>query len=382
MSAPRLPDPVDPDAIEKLVARVRRDVDDGLLPAAQIAVAVDDAIIIDETFGAEPATRFIPYSATKALTAAAMWRVIADEHLDVSRPVAQFMQPFGRNGKQNVTIEQVMLHTGGFPSANLGPREWKTHESRLAAYADWELEYRPGEVYVYHATSAHWVLCDLISTITDEDYRDAIHHLVTEPLGLPRLLGIPLDEQDGIAEVTGVGEPASIDELVDEFGESARNAPALPADLVLFALTSLNHPKAKAQGVPGGGAVVHATDLALLYQGLLHNPGQIWDPTVLADGTGHVRSHLPDPSGLPANRTLGLVVAGDDGKAEFRGFGRNTSPYAFGHNGAGGQLAFADPLTGMSMGYVTNGLDQNLVREHGRNVEIADLAAAIVPRRR
>ncbi len=227
--------------------------------------------------------------------------------------------------------------------------------------------------------SAHWVLVDLIEEATGEDYRAAIHHLVTEPLGLPRLLGIPLDDQDGIAEVVGVGEPAGLDELAELYGDAAPLAQALPAELVVHALTSLNHPKAKAQGVPGGGAVVRAADLAMLYQGLLRNPGGLWDPAVLADGTGHVRNRLPDPVGIPANRTLGLTVAGDDGLATRRGFGKLTSPRAFGHNGAGGQLAFADPDRGLSVCYVTNGLDQNLVREHRRNVEIADAMVALVP---
>lgn len=377
-----LPDRVDPEAVDALLARVRREVDEGLSPACQIAVAWDEQLIVDATFGADPATRFIPYSATKVLVAAAIWRLIRDEGLDVSRPVAQLLAPFGKNGKHAVTVEQVLLHTGGFPMGPLGPGQWRTHEDRLAVYAEWDLQFRPGERYVYHPTSAHWVLVDIIETVTGQDYRAAIHRLVTEPLGLPRLLGIPLDDQDGIAEVVGVGEPASLDDLVDTFGEQVRNEPQLPAELVLFALTSLNHPKAKAQGVPGGGAVVRAADLALLYQGLLHNPDQIWDATVLADGTGHVRNRLFDPAGVPANRTLGLVVAGSDGFAPYRGFGTRTSPYAFGHNGAGGQLAFADPLTGLSVCYVTSGLDQDRVREYRRNIEIADAAAAVVRPRR
>lgn len=370
---------VSPDRIDALVARVRREVDDGVLPACQIAVARHGEIIVDATFGAPEETRFIPYSATKVLPVAAIWRLIGDAGLDVSRTVASYLPSFGANGKDRVTVEQVMLHTGGFPMAPLGPRQWRTHESRLAEYEQWTLEFPPGERYVYHPVSAQWVLADIIESVTGTDYREAIHSLVTEPLGLPRLLGIPLDAQGGIAEVVGVGERPSIDELAAEFGEQVRDAPQIPVELVLFALTSLNHPKAKAQGVPGGGAVVRAADMALLYQGLLNNPGGIWDADVLADGTGHVRSMLPDDSGVPASRTLGIVVAGDDGLGSLRGFGTTNSTRAFGHNGAGGQLAFADPATGISACYVTNGLDQNLIREHRRNVEIADAVSALVP---
>lgn len=375
-------DSADPSTIEALLQRVRREVDLGLLPACQIAVALRGEVIVDATFGAEHDTRFIPFSATKVLTAAAIWRLIAESGLDVHRPVAGYLPSFGANGKDAVTVEEVLLHTGGFPMAPLGPREWRTHQDRLAAYTTWQLEFPPGERYVYHPTSAHWVLCDIIESVTGRGYTDAIHDLVTEPLGLPRLLGIPLDTQDGIAEVVGTGEPATPEELVATFGEQVLEGPEIPPELALLALTSLNHPKARLQGVPGGGGVVRAADLALLYQGLLHNPGGLWDAEVLADGTGHVRSRLPDPTGVPANRTLGLVVAGDDGHAAVRGFGRTTSPAAFGHNGAGGQLAFADPVSGLSACYVTNGLDQNVVREHRRGIEIIQAVTAIAPRGR
>jgi CubicO group peptidase (beta-lactamase class C family) len=57
-----------------------------------------------------------------------------------------------------------------------------------------------------------------------------------------------------------------------------------------------------------------------------------------------------------------------------RAFGRTVSPRAFGHAGAGGQLAWADPESGLSLCYLTNGLDRNPLREGKRGVAIASLA--------
>ena len=126
----------------------------------------------------------------------------------------------------------------------------------------------------------------------------------------------------------------------------------------------------------GGGAVSSAADLALYYQGLLHNPGKTSDPDVLADATGHVRNTFPDPlTGVPANRGLGVVIAGDDGRSAGRGLGHTVSPRAFGHNGAGGQVAWADPDTGLSFVYLTNGLDRNQLREWRRSSGVASKAA-------
>ena len=143
------------------------------------------------------------------------------------------------------------------------------------------------------------------------------------------------------------------------------------------ALMNFNDPDVRAVGVPGGGGVGRAADLALFYQALLHDRGELWDADVLADATGNVRNRLTDPwFKVPANRSLGLILAGDDGFSAQRGMGRTVSPLAFGHNGAAGQLAWADPATGLSFGYVTNGRDRHVIREGRRGVALNSLAGA------
>ena len=119
-----------------------------------------------------------------------------------------------------------------------------------------------------------------------------------------------------------------------------------------------------------------AADLARYYQALLHDDGGIWDAEVLADVTTNVRNRLPDPLlQVPANRSLGLILAGDDGLATRRGFGATGSAGTFGHNGASGQVAWADPATGISFGYCTDGLDRDPIREARRSVGLSSRAA-------
>lgn len=164
---------------------------------------------------------------------------------------------------------------------------------------------------MYHPTAGHWVLAEILATVTGRPYADAIEAMVTEPLGLPRLLAVPLDAQDGIIDAVGVGAPPTPAEMLEAFGVEVDVAALIPPDVALGALLTLNDPDARALGVPGGGGVMRAADLALLYQGLLHDPVGLWSPEILAAGTRDVRMTLPDLMGVPANRTLGLVVAGD-----------------------------------------------------------------------
>jgi CubicO group peptidase (beta-lactamase class C family) len=117
----------------------------------------------------------------------------------------------------------------------------------------------------------------------------------------------------------------------------------------------------------------------MFYQALLRNTGDLWGGATLADATGTVRNTFADPlTGVKANRALGVILAGDDGLAHIRGgFGKTQSPGAFGHPGAGGQLAWADPATGVSLAYLTNGLDRHLIREARRGVGISSRAGLL-----
>ena len=369
---------IDDAKIERLLTRVRQEVDEGLSPAVQVAVAQDGKLVVDATFGAPDDSRFIVFSATKGLVAAAFWQLLDRGDVRVDAPVAEYLPSFTTNGKQVVTVEQVLLHTGGFPYAPLGPPKWDTRESRLEAFARWRLTLVPGETFMYHPTAGHWVLGEILAEVTGLDHTDAIQTMVTDPLGLPRLLGIRANDRDGIIETVGVGAPPTPAEMKEAFGIEIDIAALIPPDVALGALLTLNDPGAQALGVPGGGGVMRAADLAMLYQAFLHDPAGFWSPEMRTDGTSNVRNSLPDLYGIPANRTLGLVVAGDDGHAHQRGFGRTASPRSFGHNGAGGQLAFADPDSGLSVGYVTAGLDQHLIRQNRRDTAIASLAADLL----
>jgi CubicO group peptidase (beta-lactamase class C family) len=373
---------IDDATVNKLLERARREVDEGLLPSVQVALALDGEIVAEEAFGDTTLdTRYCIFSATKPFVASVIWTLMADGSVDVSRPVVDYVPEFAgepgspdHDAKAAITVEQVMLHTSGFPHAPLGPPAWSDRAARVARMAGWRLNWEPGTRFEYHPTSAHWVLAEIIDRVTGGDYRDEVERRITGPAGLPRILGLDPDHQDGIADLVLVGEPATPDELEAAFGVRELPTTEVTDDVVL----RFNDPETRQVGVPGGGGFARARDLALFYQELLHNGHGIWDPEILADATGRVRNTLPDPAGVPANRALGVILAGDDGLANIRGLGRTVSAAAFGHNGAGGQLAWADPATGLSLGYVTNGYDRHEVREPRRGTALSSIAATCV----
>ncbi|MET0824921.1 MAG: hypothetical protein ABWZ89_00245, partial [Acidimicrobiales bacterium] len=86
-----------------------------------------------------------------------------------------------------------------------------------------------------------------------------------------------------------------------------------------------------------------------------------------------------DPmTSAPANRTMGVIVRGDDDQIALRGMGRTVSARAFGHNGAGGQVAWGDPGSGLSFAYLTNGLDRHPIASGRRGAAMSNRAGALM----
>ncbi|MFJ8794340.1 serine hydrolase domain-containing protein [Streptomyces sp. NPDC102462] len=365
----------------------QRAVDDGVWPAAQFAVARNGELLAFESFGrARDSDRFCMFSATKPIVASVVWQLLGEGLITLETRVAKVWPEFGAHGKDVITLEQVLLHTCGFPNATLDATTATTRDERAALMADWRLEWQPGTRYAYHGYSAHWVLAELIQRLTGQDHRQAVRTRVLDPLGLKRLeLGVPKERQGDLKRVSATGKHA-VDVLEALLGRPV-DEQALDASESAV-LTVANDPELIALGVPGANAFSNAADVAIFYQELLWNSSQVWQPDVLQDATRRIRNTLPDEilMGAPANRTIGLTVTGPgDGvaleipslgiSASLRPFGPHVSEHAFGHGGAGGQAAWADPESGLSFCLLTNGMDRDAVADRRRHDAIEGLAA-------
>jgi CubicO group peptidase (beta-lactamase class C family) len=350
---------IDSGRLEDVFARAQRDVDDGTLPSGQVAVARKGRLAAVRTFGsavqggveqrATDETLYVIFSCTKAVVGVAVWLLFEEGLLRLDERVAEIIPEFGSNAKDAVTVEQVLTHTSGFPRAPMPPGTWTDRSMRVEAFSRWRLTWEPGSRFEYHATSAHWVLAEIIERRTGRDFRDFVRERVTGPMGLNELfVGLPDDFQERVADIRYVGE---VIEPPGGWGE------VTPEAILRF-----NEPSARQAGVPGGGGIASAAELAMFYQPLI-NGGETFDgkrvikaeTIAFATTVRTTERHRELTFGYPVNRALSVVVAGDDDKAYYRGFGRVVSSRAFGHGGAGGQIGWGDPVTGISLGYCTNG---------------------------
>ena len=366
---------LDPERLAALSERVRREVDEGLLPSVQVAVAREGRLGLFETFGdADNDTLYCIFSSTKAITSAAGWLVMQDGNLDAGETVADIVPEFGSNGKDGITVEQLFLHTSGFPHAPFRPGDWDDRERRLARFGQWRLNWPPGSRFEYHPTSSMWVIAEIVERRSGREFREFVRARIATPLGLPDLfVGLPAEHNGRVAPCMYVGEALTSEDY------ARLGLPEPPVtEVTEEAILNFNRPDVRAVGVPGGGGITTAADLALFYQGLLQGGAgerTVWTGETLAMARTVRSGDLTDPLyGKPVHRALGVVIAGDDDR-NYRGFGHSNSELAFGHGGAGGQIAWADPATGISVGYCTNGHDRNPLRVGRRGVSVSNRAA-------
>jgi CubicO group peptidase (beta-lactamase class C family) len=197
----------------------------------------------------------------------------------------------------------------------------------------------PGTALEFHLTSAAWIIGELCERLTGKPIAKYLVTELTEPLGLHSIeIGPPVERQGNVAEF--IRTDGNRDTEVNPWGP-----------------WYLSSPEILAAGEPSHSMVATAADLAAWYQALMTSP--LWRRDVVADAL-RVRVSLPvtgerggTPS-VPGNVALFVIVAGNDGLS--RAFLPTAcGPQTFGHGGAPCQIGFADPETGLSFAFLTNG---------------------------
>jgi CubicO group peptidase (beta-lactamase class C family) len=353
---------IDRRRLDLFLSRARLEVDSGALPSAQVAVARHGRLVAFETYGAATSdSRYILQSVGRNVVAAAVWKVLGDGLLRLEERVADVIPEFGTNGKDAVTVEHVLTHSAGFAFAPLGYPAMLDHQSRLAAFAKWRLDWPPGSRLQFHLTSAAWVIAELVERRTSLPFAEYLRTEITEPLGLGLMLPLPADRYHEVLAAPVAIDRTSDDQQVDPWGP-----------------WYLANPEVLAGGEPSHSVVGTAADVAMLFQALFHSG--LWDEATVADAIRPHRSEAPFGDRLYggsdeiANVGLFCLVSGTVGGNYTP---RTGSARTFGHGGAPCQLGFMDAETGTSFAFLTNGYPlagyDHTVQGTNRKINIANL---------
>lgn len=323
-------------------------------------------------------TPTVVFSCTKGLASILAARLVMEGRLDYEAPVARYWPEFAQAGKDRVTVGQVLAHQAGLsaPRVDLSEDDLVDWDRMAAVLAAQEPLWPLGSGYAYHALTHGWLAGEIIARVTGKSVGAWFRELVAAPLGVDAWIGLPQSEAERVAHLQVSPPLAAL--WAEEAGKPAPNWPhramtlgaALP-DALVTDDGGFNSQRILAAEIPGAGGVATAEALAV-----------IWSATVTP--TRGLR--LIDDQVIGAatqTQSTGVSVFGGDPPYSRWGYGfqldsdarRLTSDRSFGHDGAGGQVGFADPDRRLGFGYVTNWL---MDRHDQRAREIVAVVRKIV----
>ncbi|MBT2518087.1 beta-lactamase family protein [Streptomyces sp. ISL-90] len=313
------------------------------------------------------------YSVTKGVAGLVIATLIDQGLLELDHPVSTYWPEFAQNGKETVTVRQLLSHQAGLPLAARPLRlEELTDRSAAEVLAAQRPLWHPGTAFGYHALTIGVLMEELVRRLTGRTLQEVYETSIRAPLDADFFLGLPEAEEGRYIDMRDV-------ELTDDQAEELATRPPLDSLAAsVFANTdapddrspsgvSSNNEVIRRSGPAAIGGVGSAHGLALLYAATLPGaPHPIASPDAFAV-MAQQQSWGMDRV-LNVMNCFGVVFMLPQPRLPFGGLG------AYGHDGAGGALAFADPTTGLSFGYIPVPMQYPGGADH-RSLELARLAA-------
>ena len=303
------------------------------------------------------------WSATKGLGSACLLHLLHERGVELTRRVAEFWPEFAQAGKSEITLAQLLSHQAGLCALD-GTVDVTDYPAVIAALEKQAPLWPPGKAHGYHARTFGFLLDELVRRIAGITISEYWRKAFADPLDLDIWIGLPDSEQERVATIYpakagGAASPAEFYRDLATPGTLARKAFTSPRGL--HAVSAMNSRENRARPIVSFGGIGSATSLAKFYA-MLANGGEFagqrfFASETIAKMTTTLVSGLDRVFQIPTAFSAGFMK--DPPDAGRRLFG--PSPLAFGHPGAGGSHAFADPEHGISFAYVMNQMEQSLL---------------------
>ncbi|KQQ08929.1 hypothetical protein ASF46_14400 [Rathayibacter sp. Leaf296] len=293
------------------------------------------------------------HSVSKGVAGVTFATLVKAGVIDVDAPVAEYWPEFGAAGKDRILVRELLSHQAGLVNAPGGLTRDEIIDSargaeRLAATSPL---WAPGSASGYHAVTIGILLEELVRRVTGDTLQNLYETRIRAPRSIDFWLGLPEDEEHRFRTVLPmVPTPQQHAEMqARQFGPDSITAHAF--NLVReggegsIEDVSPNHRDLRAAGFASGGGIGSADGLARVYAAALESGGD----ALLDEATIETMSRQQtwgEDRVLGVTMSFGVVFMRPQPRMEFGSY------RAFGHDGAGGALGFADPLYDLAFGYI------------------------------
>lgn len=298
------------------------------------------------------------YSITKGIVAIALAILFERQQLDYSEKVAAYWPEFSQSRKQHVTVAQLLSHQAGLCGfeKKVSVEDLYDWKKIIHLLEKQEPIWKPGEISAYHPITWGFLAGELIRRISGLSPGQFIDENICEILDADFYLGLPESEMHRVADVIGPNharikpKPSTSDREQSKY----------------FAMTALNpliSPYRHASSnswrraeIPSANGQANARGIATVYAAVVSEKGvngeKIIGHSALAEATRLESDCESDPV---LNKPIRFA----------RGFMLNTLSQfgpcagAFGHDGTGGSIGFADPDREIGFAYISNQMESD-----------------------
>ena len=308
------------------------------------------------------------WSATKGPAALCCLMALHEANLPLDCPVSEVWPEFVVGGKAAMTFAHLLSHTAGLCALDERVPIFN-YEAVIDAIEQQTPLWEPGTKQGYHARTFGFLMDEIVRRITGlESLGEYFRETIGSPLGLDFWIGLPSAQHDRVAciypgkiSIAGGDQP-----FLKAFSTSGTlTQRTFGSPMGLNAVSDFNQPETWKAGYASMGGVGSARGLgqfyAMLAQGgtwngreivpasvvaLLSEPLSQQDDSVLCTPIAFAAGVMQDPIHQDPEQPPGKMR---------QHFGPSLK--AFGHPGAGGCLAFADPENAISFAYVMNQME-------------------------
>ncbi|MEY2426750.1 MAG: hypothetical protein QOI61_2322 [Actinomycetota bacterium] len=327
------------------------------------------------------------FSTTKGATAICTHLLAQRGALDYDAPVAQYWPEFKANGKEDITLRSVMSHRAGLPAVDvqLTPEELFAWDPIVEALAAQTPYWEHGAKHGYHAMTYGYLLGEVIRRVSGKTVGRFLADEVTGPLGAEFYIGLPeaLEPRVStlIAMTLGMSseqrdafKDIDINSLPEEFRAIA--AAFLDPDSLSLKALNITDPELDfnsrgmhAAEIPAANGICTARGAARMYAATI---GEVDGVRLLDDATVAAANATQSQGAdailiLDTHFGLGFMLSSETVPM--------LGPTSFGHDGAGGSLAFADPASGVAFAYVMNKMNAQITGDP-RSLALTDAVKA------
>lgn len=311
-------------------------------------------------------SRVLWWSATKPLSAAAMLLALSEAGIRFDEPVASVWPEFAAGGKSAVSFLDLLSHRAGLPGIPGVLIDPYDHDAVAAALAAMTPLWPLGTGHGYHARTLGYLADEVVRRTAGVSLGSFWLDRIAQPAGLDFFIGI------GEADAPSVADSLPPSAMRLPPGEqSFFEALSDPGSLTALAFRSpsgdirprtMNSTRARTFGFPALGGIGTAEGMAGFYAMVLAGgtvgERRVLPKTVCEALTKPLASGVDKILLMPTTFSAGAMLDPLDPATGIKlRSSLGPSHRTFGHPGAGGCLAFADPDDGIVFAYCMNRMD-------------------------